>query len=153
LGKNKKNEKTDQIRNKLLASGLDKFQLTQAHNWAGTIFSPTKNHTYKIKLPCPSPWSSLGILWDGTVVPCCLDINSEYILGNIFDESIEDIWNGSKIKFLRTQLSKNKIKGLMPCSRCHIQCNNSLSQLSKRILEELADDFCTWLKQFRKKKF
>jgi radical SAM protein with 4Fe4S-binding SPASM domain len=35
----------------------------------------------------------LGILSDGTVVPCCLDRNGEIKLGNIFEEDLEDILN------------------------------------------------------------
>lgn len=33
----------------------------------------------------------IGILWDGTVVPCCLDHEGDLALGNIFSEDLEDI--------------------------------------------------------------
>lgn len=33
----------------------------------------------------------LGILCDGTVVPCCLDHEGDLTLGNLFEESLEDI--------------------------------------------------------------
>ena len=35
----------------------------------------------------------IGILSDGTVVPCCLDGNGEIKLGNIFEENLETILN------------------------------------------------------------
>lgn len=33
----------------------------------------------------------IGILCDGTVVPCCLDHNGDIALGNLFDQSLEQI--------------------------------------------------------------
>lgn len=33
----------------------------------------------------------IGVLCDGTVVPCCLDHNGDIALGNLFDQSMEDI--------------------------------------------------------------
>ncbi len=40
---------------------------------------------------CYGTRSMLGVLADGTVVPCCLDSNGEAPLGNIFDDSISEI--------------------------------------------------------------
>lgn len=33
----------------------------------------------------------IGVLCDGTVVPCCLDHNGDISLGNLFDQSLEEI--------------------------------------------------------------
>ncbi len=33
----------------------------------------------------------LGVLWDGTVVPCCLDHEGDLALGNLFSEDLKDI--------------------------------------------------------------
>lgn len=33
----------------------------------------------------------LGVLWDGTVVPCCLDHEGDIALGNLFQNSLEEI--------------------------------------------------------------
>ena len=33
----------------------------------------------------------IGVLWDGTVVPCCLDHEGDISLGNLFQESLADI--------------------------------------------------------------
>jgi len=34
-----------------------------------------------------------GVLWDGTVVPCCLDHEGDIPLGNLFHQSMEEILN------------------------------------------------------------
>ena len=40
----------------------------------------------------------LGILCDGTAVPCCLDHDGDLALGNIFSQSMEDILAGPRAK-------------------------------------------------------
>lgn len=40
---------------------------------------------------CHGLGDQIGILADGTVVPCCLDSEGKIALGNIFDESLDDI--------------------------------------------------------------
>lgn len=37
-----------------------------------------------------------GILWDGTVVPCCLDHNGDIPLGNVFEQDLSGILSGSR---------------------------------------------------------
>ena len=39
----------------------------------------------------------IGILCDGTVVPCCLDCNGEINLGNILTENFEDILSSKRV--------------------------------------------------------
>ena len=40
----------------------------------------------------------IGILADGTVVPCCLDSDGNIPLGNLFDSSLEEILNSPRAK-------------------------------------------------------
>lgn len=53
------------------------------------------------KLPCYWPWSDPYIKWDGTMVPCCQDINAIYPLGRIQDSSLDEMWNSEKMQSLR----------------------------------------------------
>ncbi|MEE1503352.1 MAG: radical SAM/SPASM domain-containing protein [Acutalibacteraceae bacterium] len=43
----------------------------------------------------------IGILSDGTVVPCCLDSEGAINLGNIFDSSLNDILNSERAKAIK----------------------------------------------------
>ena len=45
---------------------------------------------------CPGLITQLGILSDGTVVPCCLDRNGIIELGNVREQSIEQIINSDR---------------------------------------------------------
>ena len=40
----------------------------------------------------------LGILWDGTVVPCCLDHEGDIALGNLFTQNMDEILNSPRAK-------------------------------------------------------
>ena len=42
----------------------------------------------------------LGVLWDGTVVPCCLDHEGDIPLGNLFRQDMDEILNGPRAKAL-----------------------------------------------------
>ena len=42
----------------------------------------------------------LGILWDGTVVPCCLDHEGDIPLGNLFQQEMDEILNTPRAKAL-----------------------------------------------------
>lgn len=54
---------------------------------------------------CTYPLGHLYIYHDGRVGPCCMDFPDRYILGNINQDSIEEVWNGSPILRLRQSLN------------------------------------------------
>ncbi len=55
-----------------------------------------------------------AILVDGTIVPCCLDNNGDIPLGNILQESLENILNKSKT----LSIKKNFENGIITCNLC-----------------------------------
>ena len=58
-----------------------------------------------------------GILSDGTVVPCCLDHNGDILLGNIFEQSIEDIMNAPRARAIVEGFSRRKAAEEL-CRKC-----------------------------------
>lgn len=59
----------------------------------------------------------IGILCDGTVVPCCLDAEGAVPLGNIYVSSVEDILSSERAVKLRESLIKRDVKEPL-CRRC-----------------------------------
>ena len=59
----------------------------------------------------------VGVLSDGRVVPCCLDADGVITLGNIFEESIEDILAKPRAVALKRSFETRKIKEPL-CLRC-----------------------------------
>jgi len=69
-------------------------------------------------MPCPFPWQYLVVQWDGSVVACCRDYNSENILGNAKEQTLLEIWNGEKLKILREKLKNADYRNLDNCHEC-----------------------------------
>ena len=77
------------------------------------------------KEPCPEPfgkdYGKLVVLWDGTVIPCCVDYNASLKLGNAKMELVSDLWKNEEIKTLRYQHEKgNYPKVCANCNECEI---------------------------------
>lgn len=66
---------------------------------------------------CLRLYHSLQIDWEGNVVPCCFDKNSEYTMGNLLGESFESIWNGERYRAFRNVLNR-KGRVLPMCRNC-----------------------------------
>ncbi len=66
-----------------------------------------KAQEYEVQF-CHGLRDQLAILCDGTVVPCCLDAEGEIALGNIFEESLEEILSSPRAKALYDGFSNRK---------------------------------------------
>lgn len=82
---------------------------------------------YKKEFPCYWFWSSLIILSDGDVVPCCTDLKGNIVLGNVFDQKLEDIWNNNQIKTIRYEQASNNYVQSPVCASCPEKRGYSIS--------------------------
>ena len=62
----------------------------------------------------------IGILVDGTVVPCCLDSEGVINLGNIFKEDLGDIINSKRYQNMLIGFKKNHRQEDL-CKRCNFK--------------------------------
>ncbi|MDA8239465.1 MAG: SPASM domain-containing protein [Nitrospiraceae bacterium] len=77
-------------------------QLGVAMFMPGLFSAPLKNNAHG--LYCAYPFKHLYIYSDGRVGPCCMDFPDRYILGNLGESSVEEVWNSSAILRLRKEL-------------------------------------------------
>ncbi|MGG7145010.1 radical SAM/SPASM domain-containing protein [Clostridium nigeriense] len=66
---------------------------------------------------CHGLRDQIGILLDGTVVPCCLDSEGNIPLGNIFKEDLEDIINSKRARNIYDGFSRRRAVEEL-CKRC-----------------------------------
>ena len=59
----------------------------------------------------------IGVLCDGTVVPCCLDYNGDVPLGNLFSQSLKEIMSTEKARRIYNGFSQRKAMEEL-CRRC-----------------------------------
>ena len=69
----------------------------------------------------------IGILCDGTVVPCCLDSNGVINLGNIFEDNLSDILNSQRAKSIKCGFDCRKAVEEL-CQKCGYAQRFSLKQ-------------------------
>ncbi len=46
-------------------------------------------------------YGEMVVLWDGKVIPCCVDYEGELTVGNVLYETVDSIWDGITMKQLR----------------------------------------------------
>lgn len=66
---------------------------------------------------CDFLWEEMIINWDGSVVPCCFDMNNLHVLGNVFERNIKEMWNNQYYTNFRKKILENK-KGILLCKNC-----------------------------------
>lgn len=108
----------DRLRKLALSlGGLNEFRVIPMHNYGGKVASLVQTQRLRYS-PCTFPWYALFVLWDGTIVPCCVDWWGEYALGNISDTTLKQAWNGAKIQHLRMSLAGGEYMRIPLCKDC-----------------------------------
>jgi len=92
---------------------------SQDNRWYYEEDSQMENKSHYEQQYCEFPWTSMSVMAEGDVVPCCNDYNNEMKLGNVKEQSIQEIWEGDKYKQLREwHLKGNFPKGHKCFERC-----------------------------------
>lgn len=80
------------------------------------------------KYPCKFLWSSLVVAWNGDVVPCCYDYDTKMVMGNVNEQSIDEIWNGPAY----VELRRAEIEGRNDSPLCR-SCTQAPGRPRKRV--------------------
>lgn len=103
--------------------GADEILFKPYANWGGQYAEafddlPNADMRPMLKSPRPFPcqhlWKNLVIAWNGDVVPCCYDYDAKVVLGNVNEQSLDEIWNGPAYRELR----KAEIEGRNNSALC-----------------------------------
>ncbi len=95
------------------------------HNATGSI-SPIfgKNKSLRYNL-CPYPWSHFRITSSGDVVICCRDLDRKTVIGNLNYQSVDEIWNGKEMLYVRESLLNQSPNSVSACSGCDLPYDNA----------------------------
>lgn len=96
------------------ASDRLRYRRRTFHNATGFLNRRTEGR-YHV---CPYPWTHLRIASNGDVVPCCRDLQHKTVLGNLKEQSVEDIWNGQAMTGLRRNLLDGEPNRIAACREC-----------------------------------
>jgi radical SAM protein with 4Fe4S-binding SPASM domain len=107
---------------------LDDVEATKTHfSHMASVYEPTVKVFSRYKdgicgsnAPthgCARLWEMVVVNWDGTVSPCCYDVNATIKLGNAFETGIREIWNSAEYQMLRAKVLDGR-KNVSICSTC-----------------------------------
>lgn len=89
-------------------------------------------------MKCIVPWLWLDVESNGTVLPCCTNLE---FLGDIKKQSIEEIWNGEKMKNFRISLMGDQLpESCIACKRSEELGSISLRKTYNKIFEDSFSD-------------
>ena len=98
--------------------------------WKAFTFANSRlNEDYKLQYQqetsyCPHPFTDFGVLWNGDVNLCCLDHDGTLKVGNLKNDSIENVINNVAAQKLRgSMLSRGKLHPT--CQKCQANPINS----------------------------
>ena len=82
------------------------------------IWPDLNNDYYSEKGTCYALKNHIGILVDGTIVPCCLDSMGIIKLGNIYKDNLNNVINSDRYKHMLNGFKNNKKIELL-CKKCN----------------------------------
>ena len=94
------------------------------------------------KTVCPQIFTVLAIKCDGSVSPCSVDWRNRVAIGNIYENSLVDIWNGDELRKLRLAHLTTGRKMHDPCRHCGLpkySCIDNLDSYKDVLLSRLAN--------------
>ncbi len=87
------------------------------NNFHEFIWPDLNNSTFDSNGTCYGLIDHIGILVDGTIVPCCLDSRGVINLGNIYNTNLDEILNSKRVNDMINNF-KNNIKCEELCRHC-----------------------------------
>jgi radical SAM protein with 4Fe4S-binding SPASM domain len=95
-------------------SMFKKTEVTGFANWTGDRQSALARKGEKV--PCWVLFHQMVVLWNGTVVPCCMDYDGKQVLGDANTQTLKEIWHNSS--WMRTKHA-NYDFGTYVCRNCN----------------------------------
>ena len=69
---------------------------------------------------CPVPFAAAAILNNGDVLLCTQDWARRELLGNVRERSLSEIWNGPRMREIRTLIARRRYSEVPSCADCSL---------------------------------
>ncbi|QOR36416.1 SPASM domain-containing protein [Clostridium sp. 'deep sea'] len=106
---------------------VDDVRTVSYDDWHGN--QPDRGNEYHPirlqRIPCYKLWQILNVHWNGEVPLCCMDYNANIVLGDLTKQSLQEVWQGEKLKQIREIHINQEYSKLPMCKHCNSwKCNN-----------------------------
>jgi len=85
--------------------------------------------------PCDRPLDQMVISSNGNVIVCCRDWNYENVVGNIYNNTIYDIWHNEKMKKIQRLIIEQNYNAIDCCKDCNMN-NKYYNEIKRRTYEK-----------------
>lgn len=95
---------------------FDLYDVIPAGTWGGQV----KDYDLmpQPKECCREIWTNSVVLWNGDVTSCWNDTDGRFVMGNVKDESLVDIWNNNEYENLRNIHRREEYSRVPLCEQC-----------------------------------
>ncbi|MBI5535265.1 MAG: SPASM domain-containing protein [Deltaproteobacteria bacterium] len=93
---------------------------------------------------CTYPWRSVVVLWDGRVVPCCRDADGDCVIGDLHQQSLEQLWHDKPVRSLRAALASRTFPQGHPCLHCGWRRDQFAAAMQERHPDHAAPNPLRW---------
>ena len=131
----------------LFESCTDSMNIDNVVNvWPGISITDDDSAMYDIcriegDVVCPQMFYELCVHSDGSVSPCCADYDyKRQNIGNIFESTLKNIWNGRQLKDMRIATLRKKDNPYDCCNQCdYPACASTvnITEYADEILEKI----------------
>ncbi len=118
----------------------DEVYIDKPHNWIateeksfiGSLYTQEQQEKLREdssrfmsgRIACTMPFTTLAVRSNGDVSPCCIDWSGGTNLGNIHEETLQEIWNGDKMYEFRKMQLENRKQENESCRNCEFYKND-----------------------------
>lgn len=95
-----------------------KLRIKEYSTFAGKTKNMQPKEIAPRRFKCNKLNNSMAILWNGDVSICCRASEGECLIGNLQENTLEEIWNGEKLKFYRQALKNQEFDKIQLCKNC-----------------------------------
>ncbi len=107
---------------------VDDIIIQNAISWAGDVElkvdASEPGHqscdNQKHYIACPNLWRWMIVLSDGSIPLCCLDYQCSEKLGSVENQSLAQIWNGDRLKHIKSLHLKGAFHEIPLCRQCEV---------------------------------
>lgn len=85
----------------------------------------------RYKLVCPFIFSRMSVNYNGKVHLCCVDWQGKEIIGDVTKQSLYDIWNGEKLRYIQMTHLKGNRKCIDLCKNCTALSTSTIDNIDE----------------------
>jgi radical SAM protein with 4Fe4S-binding SPASM domain len=70
--------------------------------------------------PCKLVFERMPVFWNGDVTVCCMDVDGDYVVGNLTERSVTELWQSRPMAAMRALHRNGKFRDNPFCANCDL---------------------------------